>query len=172
MLTEPNSQIVWIFGATAAGKKTLIRTLEKDEQHPLRVELALRKNIRVCEESLSWITDHTDETPIRNRLHTIAGELLAPNVSVLLKCQGVDIDASTLQKLKLAAAETTHRIIFLWVDSEELSRRWGRRGIRDPDPARCKSQQEEMLSCVKALQDDFQLMIVDATSKQYVRLTP
>ena len=169
-MNEPDSQIVWIFGSTAAGKRTLIRTLEKDEQSSLRDQLALRKNIRVCEESLSWITAHTDETPIRNQLGTIAVELLAPNVSVLLKCQGVDIGAGTLQTLRVAAAETTHRIIFLWVNPEELCRRWERRKISDP--ARCENHQEEMLTWVKPLQDEFQLMILDATSKQYVRVNP
>lgn len=127
-MEKVGGEFIWIFGPSAAGKKTLIDRLLGGGEGALRRRLRIEAHVLLCEESIAWIGSHIS-AQTRRALVGAASSLLMPQTSVLIKGQTVDFENRTPQELRDAVPDATHRLLFLWASPDELWRRW-----QDPSP--------------------------------------
>ncbi len=132
-----NNTVVWIYGASAAGKETFIRKIVSDTS--LKIVSALgwsNKTIIASEESLDWVGqfDGDPKIEMRKQIPDIVTENLKEkeNVIILIKGQDVDLKENLPLKLSGQLPDCIHSIVFLKADTEQLYTRvqrkvWWRR---------------------------------------------
>lgn len=122
----PKIEVVWVYGASAAGKETFIRSVLGGNPAVLK-ELGWQgKKLGACEESLHWVaqypTDKAGEEK-RYRLASLIPALAGQYDVILVKGQDVDLALGTPQKVRLLMPQAFHRIIFIDVGLDELFQR-------------------------------------------------
>ena len=145
-LNTMTGEFIWVFGASAVGKKFFINKLSQNGQEHLRTLLAI-KDVIVCKESLE---PRLTKDPIDfNKIVT----LMEPDKSVLIKIQWPEIEPVVIPaQLKGAMPNANHRIIFLCASKSEWNVNIGKReeghwtyeGVYDYNLSRLKSVAEEL----------------------------
>ena len=161
------SEFVWFFGPSAVGKQTIIQNLQ-DHKNLLRARLKLNEKIEVMEPSLE-----EDRTKIMDHILSLREPQIVS--SVLIKGQGDDLAKKLPQQLRDRIPSARHRIVFLYCDPKELSRRWQLRWEqtnnpiwKDRAPEDCKGEMIGILYQIKKLRSDvFELTCFDNSEGQY-----
>jgi hypothetical protein len=121
------AEIVWVYGASAAGKETFIHAVLAKEAVDLRQEFGWRdKAITACQESLQWIAHYPDDQIAQHerfKLSSVIPALAEKYEVVLLKGQDIDLALGTPLLVKRSLPQSTHHIIFIDVQLDELFRR-------------------------------------------------
>src|ERR1700728_3982792 len=121
-------RVIWFFGPSGAGKKTLIGQMTEDPLHPLRVHLCLGRDIDACEESFTKGKDAARDT----LAGVIAGSI-GPTTDLLVKGQSRDIwDRHPRRDLPGKVADlrpaSRQEVVFVWTDLADLRPRCLNRG--------------------------------------------
>ena len=122
------TEIVRVYGSSAAGKETFIRNITTNP--PQKVLASLwwgGKKIFSVQESIQYIGQFENDPIVNKRSEIIekVKSLVAqkPNSVVLIKGQDVDFTSDLLNKLRSEIPTVEHKIIFLHTTLEELLKR-------------------------------------------------
>lgn len=121
-------EVVWVFGTSASGKETFIKSVLKDAI--LLEQLGWKyKSVVACEQSTKFIGQFKRDPKIilRESIIKKVPTLLSSADVVLIKWQFVDSQTSRPQRLKEAIPEAQHRIILLNTPESELIERLARK---------------------------------------------
>ena len=120
-------QIVWVFGASGAGKATFINYVLQNKSPELMTRMGWQgKSVTAEPYSLSLvglISYHDDKTRKRSKILPSARSLQEAYDVVLIKGQQVDIDNRRPRRLQSELSRCTHRIIYLDAGIEQIRRR-------------------------------------------------
>jgi hypothetical protein len=112
-------RFVWFFGPSGAGKKTTIRAVIANADHPLRDQFELVEPVVAIEAAFN--TEDRPRAPIWNEIESVWA---APIGTVLIKGQWVDIcnqsEVSLPGQLRDARPESSHEILALWAQGNVL----------------------------------------------------
>jgi hypothetical protein len=118
-------EIVWVYGASAAGKESFIRSAPTNPV-VIREFDWQNKRIAICNESIDWVT-HYPGDPIeeheRYKLADIIPRIAKNNDVILVKGQDIDLFLGTPLDVKHELPTATHHIIFIDVGLDELFQR-------------------------------------------------
>jgi len=162
----PKIEIVWVYGASAAGKATFIRSVIAGNP-AVRKEFSWEnKKIGACQESLDWIAQSPDDKTTENnrrRLQSIIPALAAKYEVVLVKGQDIDLAFNTPQAVRQALPAALHRIIFLDVGAEELFERvihkpWWRATLKRAEEEGWLQEQTDRLT---DMQNSFEFTVIN-----------
>lgn len=124
--------IIWVFGASAAGKETFIRKIVDEKPEKIINELGWKdKEIIACNESLEWIGQYNGDPKIEKRKEIPS--IVARNVEskqnavILIKGQDSDLENGLPEQICQLAPSCDHGIIFLQADVEQLYTRGQRK---------------------------------------------
>ena len=169
--TKP--QVVWVYGASAAGKQTFIQTLLARSGWPLVDRLGWRGlQLAPCRESLQYIGE-SDNDPVIARRRTILSSAVALTNSfdvILIKGQRVDFIAHLHEDLRHRLPEARYRLILLSVPLEELARRLVHKSWWDPRMDPITSAKDDLRFLDETLDqfdDCFELTVLDACTPKY-----
>jgi hypothetical protein len=128
------NEVIWLFGSSTAGKKTLITRILADPDK-FRGDLDItNENIKANKEALELVTkkNHIERLGLIDKI----GEDLKDerDVTVLIKGQAFDLKNDLINKLAEAIPDIKQRIIFVYTDpQEELGRIKMHRAWYTPD---------------------------------------
>jgi hypothetical protein len=118
-------EIVWVYGASAAGKESFIRNVQATNAIQ-RLFHWQNKRIVVCEESIEWVArfpgDQVAERE-RQKLGDIIPILAQDSDVVLIKGQDVDLSLGTPLDVRRRLPTAIHHIVFIDVGLDELFQR-------------------------------------------------
>lgn len=117
-------EIVWVFGASAAGKETFIRAVQRS--NALQTKFGWdRKLISVCTESIKFIAQFTNDPVGRKReiIMRAVPKLLRTSEVVLIKGQDIDVAAGRPQRLQRLLLKAKHSVIVITVNKQSLRNR-------------------------------------------------
>ena len=121
-----STEIVWVYGASAAGKETFIHQVGGNSPELLEEFGWQHKCIGVCDESLQWVARFPGDTIAaqkRPELFKLLPLLAQKYDVVLVKGQDIDLALGTPLAVKQRMPQATHRIIFIDVALDELFQR-------------------------------------------------
>ena len=169
-----NNMIVWIYGASAAGKETFIRKIISDKSLRIIDELDWRnKTIIACEQSLEWVGQFDADPKIEKR------ELI-PNVVIenikekkdtvmLIKGQDVDLEENLPIKLYELLPNCIHSILFLNADIEQLYTRGQRKVWWRPENTKETAEQwlNYQIELLKKITSKLPIKAVNSNTEDY-----
>jgi hypothetical protein len=114
-------RLIWFFGPSAAGKRTLLEAAAHQLNHPLRMYLDLGTPVEICAQSL--ISDRADFAKA-----IAAADLRRPGLTQLIKGQSIDIWDWEPQRdvpgiLRGLLPDCREEVVFVWAPPAELHRR-------------------------------------------------
>ncbi len=124
--TMTKAEIVWVYGASAAGKETFIHQVGGNSPELLKEFGWQQKHIGVCNESLQWVAQFPGDTIAeqkRPQLVQLLPRLARKYDVVLVKGQDIDLALGTPLTIKQQLPEAKHKIIFIDVALDELFQR-------------------------------------------------
>ncbi len=158
-------EIVWVYGASAAGKESFIRSAQT---HPVvRDEFNWQnKRIAVCEESIEWVAHFPDDSIAareRKKLAAIIPLLARDNEVVLIKGQDIDLALGTPLEVRRLLPTAIHHIVFIDVGLEELFKRVIHKPWWDDTIKRAEEEGwlEEQMDRLMEMRDKFIFTTVD-----------
>jgi hypothetical protein len=119
-------EIVWVHGASAAGKATFIRHVTSGDSEVLRQTLGWQgKVIAACQESIEWVGKYVGDPVVERRARLISRvqEMIEHADVALIKGQSVDLVANRPNQLLAATPECRHRVIYITTSIAELMQR-------------------------------------------------
>ena len=158
-------EIVWVYGASAAGKESFIRSVQAD--HTTRKAFNWQdKRIVVCEESIEWVARSPHDSIAereRRKLADIILRLARTNEVVLIKGQDVDLSLGTPFDVRRQLPVAIHRIIFIDVGLDELFQRVVRKPWWDGTIRRAEEEGwlEEQIDRLMDMRDTFVFTTID-----------
>lgn len=109
------NEIIWFFGSSAAGKKTLIESILKNSEIFKAKFNIENTKIKANENALIWVTKKNHNERL-NLINEIKEEFEKDdNLSILIKGQTPDLDNFLLDKL----VDTKQKIIFVYTNPKE-----------------------------------------------------
>lgn len=167
-------EIVWVFGTSAAGKKTFIENILKDKSLAQRLGWGDKK-IVACRESLNLLGHVGDKEIVdaREEILEAVPKLFNKADIVLIKWQYVDTHTSTPQRLKELLPLLRHRIILLKANPEEVKERlatktWWKEFWSDTSFA---SREEEMVAkSLEQLSPSFEVITLNSSKDKSYQL--
>jgi hypothetical protein len=165
-------QIVWVFGASAAGKATFINYVTNDKPLDLLSMMGWQdKTISAEPYSLSLVGQtsyHDSNTRKRFKIIPSVISKLSLNDVVLIKGQQVDLDNRRPQKLKSRLADCRHSVLYLDAGVDETGRRmrlkpWWNNNITADEIAKWQRSQIKILKNM----DGFDSQILES-SRSYL----
>lgn len=159
-------EIVWVYGASAAGKATFIKSVLAGNP-TIAGEFAWEgKKVGVCQESLDWVAQYPGDVVAesnRLRLKSIIPTLAKSYDVVLVKGQDIDLALSTPQVVRQILPQAIHRIIFIDVGLEELFQRVIHKSWWDDTIRRAEEEGwlEEQIDRLMDLRDSFEFTVID-----------
>lgn len=152
-------EIVWVYGASAAGKETFIHKVQTS--HEIQGTFNWQdKHIVVCEESIDWVAHFPGDLigeRERQKLVYIIPTLAESNSVVLVKGQDIDLSLSTPLDVKRQLPTAIHHIVFIDVGLDELFQRvihkpWWDDAIRRAEE---EGWLEEQIDRLMEIRDEF-----------------
>jgi hypothetical protein len=119
-------EVVWVFGASAAGKETFITSLLSPEINHLSRWFGWQsKKVIVCQESIEWVGLYKDDPKIakRDKIVEKVSALIKEADIVIIKGQDVDLVAKRPAQLIELLIDYQHSVIFINVSISELMER-------------------------------------------------
>jgi len=160
------TEIVWVYGASAAGKATFIRSIVAG--NPVVVDEFgwENKKIGVCQESLEWVAKYPGDTIAENErfhLKSIIPELTKQYDVLLIKGQDIDLSLGTPQVVRQAMPTAIHHIVFIDVGLDELFQRVVHKSWWDDTIRRAEEEGwlEEQIDKLMDLRRTFVFTVVD-----------
>lgn len=131
-----HTQIVWVYGWSAAGKETFIRTVAGNRELCARLGWE-GKYVVPCQKSIELIAQYQGD-PVGERREEILEEVKTlvfsnPGSVILIKGQDLDLQTSRPARLKEMLPRCEHRIIYLYVSHDEMFERIQRKSWFDPN---------------------------------------
>jgi len=172
--TSNKNEIVWVYGSSAAGKKTFILTILENKPLDLIESLGWRnKQIILCSESIEWITQYKGD-PLgakREGIPQIVVNLSNNNENsvILIKGQDLDLKNNRLLKVKAKLPGQKHRIIFLHADIDEIFKRINAKEWFDPKKEtkdKLKEWLRGQIGYLQELRDDFGITVIRSNHEQ------
>lgn len=176
---EKEGKIVWVYGSSAAGKDTFVRSVSRNAPEHLVSDMGwLDQPIVMCVESVDWIAQFSGD-PLgdkRKELLEVVPVLAErnPGAVILIKGQDLDLMHDRLRKLRQALPEHEHSIIFLQADLDEIYRRlveskpWFDKDLPKEVPREWIGSQ---IAYLQALADEFEIVTLDSNPhSQYKKL--
>jgi hypothetical protein len=121
------TEIIWVFGSSAAWKETFIHNiLENPPKKTINELWWNEKRIFFIKESIKYIGQFENDPIIKKRKKIITeAEKIAnqTNTIILIKWQDVDLDARLINRLQEKIPTIEHKIIFLHTNLETLYKR-------------------------------------------------
>lgn len=171
---KKSSEIVWVYGSSAAGKETFIRHMIKNPSATLIKELGWKgKKLVPLWESIRHVAQK-DKDPVLKIRKKMLGKLPKPrpNIVILIKGQDVDLVNKLPKKAQEMFPDYDHKIIFLHADFETLvwrckNKRWWGDNYTVEDVKKWLRYQLRMLSKLKG----FKVVALGSTTpKRYKRV--
>lgn len=127
-------EVIWFFGSSTAGKKTLItKILEDPDKFRGNLDIT-NEYIKANKEALELVTkkNHIERLGLIDKIREDLGEDI--DVTILVKGQAFDLKNDLINKLADAISGIKQRIIFVYTDpQEELGRIKMHRAWYTPD---------------------------------------
>jgi hypothetical protein len=169
-----NNVIVWIYGASAAGKETFIRKIVSDKSQKIISELGWsNKTIVACEESIEWVAQFEGD-PKKGKRKQIPYVVIEnikdkENVITLIKGQDVDLKENLPIKLYDLLPDCSHCMVFLKVDIEQLYIRVQRKIWWKPEDTKEMSEQwlHDQMKLLKNISSKLPITVVDSNNENY-----
>lgn len=160
-------EVVWVYGASGAGKETFIGDVLAGRRPSLAKQLGwLGKRMAPCIPSVDYVGQSDDDQIIhlRSEIPGSVGLLLESSDVVLVKGQRVDFEAQRLDEVRERFPGCRHWIIVLSVSPEELAARLPRKGWWDErhDPYRSAAEDLRLLArTLRTVRPRFETVVVD-----------
>jgi len=169
------TNIVWVFGSSAAGKETFIRKMLTNPSQKLIDCLGWNnKNIVCVEESLQYIGQFENDPIVEKRkqivdnVKSIANQL---DTVILIKGQDIDFKFDLLNKLRKEISNVKHKIIFLHADVGVLFDRCKKKSwwSKEDEAEGVKGVKEYLTRQINYLQNlnDFEIIAFDSMTYNY-----
>jgi hypothetical protein len=159
------AEIVWVYGASAAGKESFIRNVQtnpaiRDEFH------WQNKRIAVCKESIDWVARFPGDSIAereRQKLINIIPLLARSNDVVLIKGQDIDLSLGTPLDIRRKLPAAIHHIVFIDVGLDELFQRVIHKPWWDNTTRRAEEEGwlEEQIDKLMDIRDKFIFTTID-----------
>lgn len=158
-------EIVWVYGASAAGKESFIRNVQAI--YAVRKIFNWQdKHIAICEESIKWVARFPNDSIAereRKKLGDIIPILARSSEVVLIKGQDIDLSLGTLLDVKRQLPSAIHHIVFIDVGLDELFQRvihkpWWGGAIRRAEE---EGWLEEQIDRLMDIRDKFVFTTID-----------
>jgi len=169
-------EIVWVYGASAAGKETFIQNIMSNSEYTKAITSSLHwqnRHISVCKESLLWVAQFPGDTIAeqeRPKLISIIPKLAKRCDVLLIKGQDFDLSIDTPMVIKQLLPKATHRIVFVDVGLDEIYKRvihkpWWNKATKR---AEVEGWLEEQIDRLIDMRDAFTFTTISGESgKQY-----
>lgn len=160
-------EVVWVYGASGAGKETFIRDVLSGRRAAVAKQLGwLGRRVASCIPSLDYVGQSDDDQIIhlRSEIPDSVGLLLESSDVVLVKGQRVDFEAQRLDEVRERFPSCRHRIIVLSVSPEELAARLPRKRWWDDRHDPCRSAADDLRLLARTLgtvRPRFETLVVD-----------
>ena len=161
-------QVVWVFGASAAGKATFINYVLQNRPQELITRMGWQGSSVAAEPySLSLIgavSYHDDKTRKRSKILSSVKSLLESSDVILIKGQQVDIDNGRPQRLRSECPECEHSIIYLDAGATQTLRRMKRKPWWRDDitPADIETWRRSQLKTLESM-DGFNFQVLESS---------
>lgn len=170
-----NNKIVWVYGASAAGKETFIRYLEDNQPEEILKRLHFNnKKIIVCKESLDWVAQSSNDPKkdLRKGLAAVINNYSRENSGsvILVKGQDDDFDNKHLTTVEAALPEDSHEILYLYTNFQDLYDRYIQKPWWDESMSKevCRDWLEEQVKMIKThASRGFRVSAVDSGTQKY-----
>jgi hypothetical protein len=158
-------EIIWVYGASAAGKESFIRNAQTNPA--IQDEFNWKnKRITVCEESIKWVAQFPGDLIAeqeRQKLVEIIPLLAESSDVVLIKGQDVDLSLGSPYDVRKCLPMAVHRIVFMDVGLDELFQRvihkpWWDNTIKR---AEVEGWFEEQIDKLMDMRDTFMFTTID-----------
>ena len=119
-------EIVWVYGASAAGKATFIKNVTSENSKDLQQTFDWQDKVMVaCLESIEWVGKYVGDPIVKRRAGLIPRiqEIIKHADVALIKGQDVDLAADRPNQLLAAMPECRHRVIYIETNIAELMQR-------------------------------------------------
>jgi hypothetical protein len=179
------TEIVWIYGASGAGKETFIKKVSQEKPEKIIEQFGWEgMDIIPCGESVEWValSDTDPKGPQREALLEAVAKLARPNSVILIKGQDLDLVTDRLRRLKNILPGAEHRIIFVDTALNELFERceqkpWykERPWYRKPSKRKMAGWRKFQMNHLKKLASEFEIIAIDGNSGshyEFVRFPP
>lgn len=133
LLNQSSKEIVWVFGASAAGKETFIRSIKRSNALQSRFGWS-QKRINVCTEGIKFIAQFRND-PVggkREQIMRAVPKLLRTSEVIFIKGQDIDLEADRPQRLQRLLPRAKHFFIVITVDKQSLRRRLSKKSWWSP----------------------------------------
>lgn len=159
-------EIVWVYGASAAGKATFIKSVLAGNPTVVDEFAWGGKKVGVCQESLDWVAQYPGDAVAesnRPRLKSIIPALAKNYNVILIKGQDIDLALGTPQGVRRILPEAIHRIVFIDVGLEELFQRVIHKPWWDGTIKRAEEEGwlEGQIDSLMDLRDSFEFTVID-----------
>lgn len=124
------NRLIWFFGCSASGKKTLIEKIYNNNNPILNSDLNINlKNTIILKDSINYISKNSNDN-INDKRFEIINEVVDicnrnDNVIVLIKGQNFDIRNNFFEKIKerLLKSNTSFEIVYVVASKKNLLKR-------------------------------------------------
>ena len=176
-LMSQKGKIIWVYGSSAAGKETFIKSVTRSDADELLQYFGWSNQpVIMCKESIDWVAQYEND-PLgdkRAELLDVISHLAKqnPTAIVLVKGQDLDLKAGRLKSLKDTVLSHDHEIIFLEVGIEEIFRRLKNKQWWEESFTRemVKGWLTQQLVYLKALQKEFKITVLDARAESEYKI--
>jgi len=166
--------IVWVYGASGAGKETFLKYMTSKKSKQLINRLGWKnKKIIPIKESVDYLAQY-DEDPQGDKRKDIIDKVIKiskkPNLVILIKGQDIDLEAKLPQKLRKKLPRCSHQVIYLHTNPKTLllrckPKKWWDNRYSITTLKKWTSYQLRLLSKLKA----FEIIALDSgNGKNYI----
>jgi hypothetical protein len=157
-----------VFGSSAAGKETFLRTVQQNGTTTLLQALGWSNPVIICEESIAWVAQFEND-PLgteRRRLPEKIVQYATENKTavICIKGQDLDLENNRLEIVREKLPEYEHHIFFLEVSIKELtfrvrSKPWW---TEENDEEEMQEWLEYQKTFLRKIEKDFIVTVLDA----------
>lgn len=166
-------KIVWFFGASRAGKATMIKKIDNNEiSINILQKIGIDHPVFICENSLK-IKDGGDSKRREPEMCEWIAELVNKGAeTILIKGQTVDLRNNVVRKIRDSFPNYKHEVLFVFCDPDEVYKRIESENIKVIKDNSVKKRIEEVfvhqLPEIEKIENEFKITYIESPKYNFI----